>query len=686
MTGRGGKNATGGASVPTLAWGTAAAIAAGAFLLYARAAGNGFVTLDDGDYVVSNPRVAAGLSWDGILWAFGTFHGSNWHPLTWLSHMLDVEGFGLAPGPHHLMSAAIHAASAALLFLFWRSATRAWGASAFVAALFAAHPLRVESVAWAAERKDVLSGLFWMLTLIAYGEYARRGGTARFLAALCAFAAGLLAKPMLVTLPFVLLLLDAWPLGRLADRSRLRRAVMEKLPFLALAAASSAVTLAAQASGGAMGTLETIPLSARLANAAASYLWYLGKTFWPSGLGVYYPHPALVEPGLRGRLLVMGIAAAAVLAAATVIALRSRRERPHVAVGWLWFVGTLVPVIGVVQVGMQARADRYAYLPLIGIYVAVAWEAARFVERRPGAGKLVATAAAASLAALSTATFLQIGHWRDSLTLYRHTLAVTSRNFLVHTNLGSVLEKEGRLNEAEAQYLAAIAAKPDFVLAHFNHGVLLARKGDAAAARARYEEALRLQPEAPEARSNLASALRSLGDDEGAERELRACLVRDPAFVPALYNLGILLSARGDAAGAADAFERVVREKPGYSDASYRLGVALERLGKIDEAVRRYEEVVRLRPDDRPAWYDLGVATLKRRDFERARAAFEQTLLLDPAHARAHYALASILVHDGRLVEAARHYEEAFRLDPALTAARDDLEKVRTALGLKTSP
>jgi len=483
-------------------------------LAYGRVALNGFIDLDDNQYVTQNSIVQAGLTWEGVQWAFTTGHSANWHPLTWLSHMLDCELFGLSPAGHHLTSLAIHLASTVLLFRLFHRTTARLGASAFVAAVFALHPLHVESVAWVAERKDVLSALFWILTSLAYVSWTEKKGAGRYALVLVLYALGLLAKPMLVTLPFVLLLMDRWPLGRAF-------AFVEKIPLFALAAASATVTFLVQRSAGAMSLGDWIPVDARVQNALVSYVAYLRQSIVPTGLAVYYPHPVEAYPFWK----VAG--AAAVILGITVLALLALKRRPWVTVGWLWFLGTLVPVIGIVQVGSQARADRYTYLPMIGLSLAVAFSAA---------GRAVWLLVAA-VGAWTVLTCRQVEYWRNDTTLFTHVARVMPENHLAHgilgivhlregrlqeailelresirlresyaqghSNLGMALELSGREEEALAQYRSATLWMPALAEAHYNLGALLHRRGRKLEAVHHYERALEIRPDFPEARNNL---------------------------------------------------------------------------------------------------------------------------------------------------------------------------------------
>ena len=498
--------------------------------------------LDDDVYVTQNPVVSAGLTRTGVAWSLKTTHAGNWHPLTWLSHMADCSVFGLDPMGHHLTSVLLHVANTLLLFLLLRAMTGFVWRSAFVAALFAVHPLHVESVAWVAERKDVLSGLFWIVTTWAYVRYARRPSNAGMLVTAALFGLGLMAKPMLVTLPLTLLLLDYWPLARFASdggRAGKRRAplwdlVWEKLPLFTMAAASVLITLTAQQKGGAITDFQEFPLSVRLANAVVSCAAYLVKTVWPARLAAYYPHPGAGLPASQ-------VAASAILLLAiTWLVVAARRRRPHLLVGWLWYVVTLIPVIGIVQVGGQAMADRYTYIPLVGVFLAIAWLAPSVVlpqvvrsdppKRRLAADGLsrarvapLVAVACVMIVALAARARIQVGYWCDSIALLEHAVACTSNNYLCENNLGLALTEAGRADEAVPHLERAIRIAPQSSVAEYNLGNALARLHEMEKAVVHYRRAVRLQPNHAMAHGNLAIALYALDDYAGAWREAHRC-------------------------------------------------------------------------------------------------------------------------------------------------------------------
>jgi hypothetical protein len=471
--------------------------------VFAQVVGFEFVDYDDNLYVTANPYVKEGLTLAGVRWAFTTFAAANWHPLTWISLMLDWSIGGPGPRVFHLTNLILHLANVLLLFFVLDRMTGRRRPSAVTAALFAIHPLHVESVAWVAERKDVLSTLFMFLTLVAYAGFVERPGLVRRLAVVVLFALGLMAKPMLVTLPVLLLMLDAWPLRR---KRPWRHLVLEKAPLFALSIATGAMTFVAQRQGGTVGSLTLYPLGVRVANAVVATAAYLGKAIWPTRLAVFYPHPG----ASLSAWMVAG--SAVVLAALTLGAIHVRRSRPYLLFGWAWYLVTLAPVAGIVQVGWQARADRYTYIPLIGIFLGVVWAVSDHFAGRPA---LLGSLASASLVMLGIGAFVQAGYWRDSETLFRHALAVTDNNAVAHNNLGTALLRRGLQSEAGEHFAEAVRIDPSFADAHSNLGVALGRQGRIDEAILEFQRALDLEPDHPDARRNLRRA-------EAIQRRMRA--------------------------------------------------------------------------------------------------------------------------------------------------------------------
>jgi tetratricopeptide (TPR) repeat protein len=577
----------------------AAALAIVTFAIYAQVINHQFISLDDDLYISNNPMVAGGLTLAGIKWAFATFHAANWHPLTWLSHMLDSQLFGLDAGWHLLMNALIHVLNALLLFYFLRRATASVWQSAVIAALFALHPLHVESVAWAAERKDTLSAFFGLLTLIAYARYAQSRSWKRYGIVALTFALGLMAKPMLVTWPFVLLLLDWWPLGRLewkpADgiKSLLQKSlplVREKIPLFCLVAGSMILTYAAQSRGGAVRALVEEPLSMRVANAIVSYAGYVLLTFWPVNLAVYYPFSPENLPAWK----VAG--AFALLAFVTIIAIRQATRRPYLIVGWLWFLGTLVPVIGLVQVGGQAMADRYHYIPSIGLFIAIVFAAADFAASRRARRGAIAAVAIAALVILSARTWAQAGLWRDSATLFTHTLSVTKNNLVIQYNLAHILGRQGKLDEAASHFSEALSINPDFYDALINMGITLADQGKVAEAIGYYERALTVEPNSVKAHTQIAQALFSQQKAEAALPHFYKALELAPNDPDVRANLGLALLRQGKLRESIEQSNEALRLNPNIAEAHNNLGLALLAQGKAEEAASHFSTALRLKP------------------------------------------------------------------------------------------
>jgi tetratricopeptide (TPR) repeat protein len=658
----------------TLALLLAAAVAA----VYARTAGFGYV-FDDELYIVRNPGLALGPTWAGVRWAFTSFYHANWHPLTWLAHLADRALFGAGAGPAHLVNAALHALCAALLLRLLHRLTGALWPSAFAAALFALHPLRVESVAWVTERKDPLSAIFLILAVGAYLRYCRRPGPARYGAVVALFALGLMSKPSVVTLPFALLLLDFWPLGRWrpwtlpgagAPAPGLARLAAEKLPLLALSAGAAALTYAAQSRAGAINPVREFPLADRAGNAVISVAAYLGQTFWPRGLAVYYPLPESL-PGVAAALaalLVAGLTAAALLAA---------RTRPWLLAGWLWFLGTLVPVLGLVQVGSQAHADRFTYLPSMLLLVALAFEARGVAAQRRVPTRLTAAAAAMALVLLGAATLRQLGHWRDSEALYTHALAVTGANTLAEFNLGAALDAAGRTEEAVARYRAVLAADPHHLDALLNLALVLDARGQRAEARDLELRALADHPSSARAHLNYGSLLSDEGRRTEAMAHFEQALALEPSFAKAQMNIANELGRAGRYDEAAARYREALRLEPRSAEIHYNFGSFLAAHGARAEAITEYQEALRLDPLLARAHMNLANALDDSGRTAEALEHYREALRLEPGNAEAHYNHAVALENAGRSAEAAAEYRETLRLAPGHPRARARLERLR---------
>jgi tetratricopeptide (TPR) repeat protein len=560
--------------------GVCAGLALFVVLVFADVRGHAFLAFDDDHYVTANPLVRDGLSLDAARRAFTGFHAGNWHPLTWLSHMADVSLFGLEPKGHHLVNLALHAANAVLAFVALAALTGAPWRAACAAALFAVHPLRVESVAWVAERKDLLSGCFALLALLAWARFARSGSRAAYSGALAAFAAGLLAKPMLVTWPFVLALTELWPLGRLRTRADLLGRARELAPFVALSAASCAVTLAAQTPA-----MTPLPLDLRLANALLAFPAYLARVFWPTDLAALYPY-RLDPPALAVA------AAGALVVALTALAVVERRRRPWLLVGWLWFAGMLVPTLGLVQVGVQAFADRYTYLPMLGLALALVWTVADAALRSRPLRVAALTALALALGALGVATRAQVGVWRDTVSLFEHALAVTRDNGFAHRELGVALAARGELERARGELAAALDIDRHDARARAQLGLVLARLGDPERGFELVREAVQQEPGLPAGPLLLGAALERGGRLAEAQAAYREALARDPHEPIAALQLARLLAiapepALRDGAEAVRLAERACAgdacRDPAMLDV---LGLAYMEAGRQEDALR----------------------------------------------------------------------------------------------------
>jgi len=643
-----------------------------------------FVNYDDPDYVTTNPVVQGGLTLNHIAWTFTTSTAANWHPLTWLSLMLDASLFGIHPAGFHFTNVALHTLNVLLLFgLLLRLTGAAWRA-ALVAALFAWHPVHVESVAWVAERKDVLSTCLGFLALWYYLSYTKclsgpagpAGRTRLYYGlSLLAFTLGLLSKPMLVTWPGVWLLLDYWPLGRFQP-GRAWPLVREKIPFLALAGAVSVVTLLVQHHGGAVSDLAGAPAGLRLENALISYVRYLGKLFWPSGLAVFYPYPPAWP--LASVLL-----AALALAGLTAVFWIRRHHEPFLLVGWLWFIGMLVPVIGLVQAGQQSLADRYAYLPSVGLLILLVWGAHALTRHSRPAALLAGLAAAASLGLCLAWTRTQLAYWQNSETLFRHALAVTQNNYVAHNNLGFYLFDQGHPDAAIQEYQSAIALQPADAEAHNNLGVALAKLGHPAEALAQYQTALRLKPGYAEVHYNLANLLARSGKADDAITEFQAAVRLQPDHVTAHNNLGVLLSNQGRVGDAIAEFAIALRLDPNDADAHYNLGNAYLKQGQSLPAITEFQAALQGQPDYAPAHYNLGIALSQQGQTDAAISEFQAALRLKPDYAIAHNHLGIALGQQGRLDEAIHEFQEAVRFKPDYANAQTNLAR---AQALKNPP
>lgn len=642
-----------------------------------------FLVYDDDQYVTANALVQHGLAADTMKWALLNPVASNWHPVTMLSHLLDCQLYGLNAGKHHFTSVLFHAVNTVLVFLLLRRLTGALWRSAAVAALFAWHPLHVESVAWIAERKDVLSGFFGLLSLLAYARFIldRQGPSAarpfyrssHYWLAWGLLALGLLSKPMLVTWPALLLLLDYWP-GHRFQPGRLRSLLVEKLPFAALALAVCGLTFIVQRATGAMHALAHISPAMGCENALISWCRYIAKTFWPVDLSVFYPYPATWS---LGWVLLAGL----FLGAVSVLCWQARRRQPFLWVGWCWFMGTLVPVIGVVQVGAQAMADRYTYLPSIGLFLALVWGGFEWIRYSRA---LIAAGAAVLILTLVLCigvSHRQIAYWQNSATLFEHALLVAPDNEVVRNNLGAGLAAEGQRDAAIEQFRAAIRLKPDCVEAYNNLGRMQFETGDTNGAVAAYQKAIALEPDFSSAHYNLAEALAGLGQTSEAITQLNTTIQLQPDAFKAHNDLAVLLANRGQTNEADREFQFALWLRPDYADAHFNYGCRLAQWGDLPAAINELRVAARLNPADAEARDELGKLLAKSGRSDLAEDAYVEALRVNTKDAEAWYRLGNLHAHAGHNDEAIRFFQQAVRAHPDFVEARHNLGSLLASQG-----
>jgi protein O-mannosyl-transferase len=643
-------------------------LAAVTFAVYLPVRNYEFVHYDDDVYVTNNTVAKSGLSWQGVEWAFTTGCASNWHPLTWLSLMLDCQLFGVKSGPMHIVNVLFHIANTILLFLVLARMTKRVWQSAFIAALFALHPLHVESVAWVAERKDVLSTLFWLLTMLAYARYAERPSAGRYVAVLVLFATGLMAKPMLVTLPFVLLLLDYWPLGRFSSPGlSVKGLLLEKLPLLILSIASSVVTFIVQQRGGAVADSNRLLLDERIFNAVVSYLAYLGKMLWPAGLAVLYPHPVNNIP--VSKAVISGI----VLILITIFFVYHARRYKYLLFGWLWYLGTLVPVIGIVQVGAQAMADRYTYVPLIGIFIIITFGVTELLKEKPFRKIALSVLAGVSLLACTAVTSNQLKYWKDSLSLFGHTLSIIEGNYVMQNNYANILRDLGRPGEAIVYFSEAVKLCPYSSEIRNNYGNTLQEMGKLDEAIAQYENAIKFDPNYTLTYYNLGLALAAKGDYEGAIKQYRLYAGTAVDLADIHQGLGEQLAKEGKADDAASQFQKALIVKPGSAEILSNFGYALAQSGKPKEAIEYYNKALAI---DSNGVIIHGRLALALASVGRIDEAIEQcriVLAARPDDFEMYTNLGILLQNQGKLDEAIECYKKALQINPNFPKARENL-------------
>lgn len=643
-----------------------------------------FINYDDPLYV-DNPTVRLGLTWEGICWAFQSIEAANWHPLTWISHMMDFQLFGKKPAGHHLTNLFFHIANSLLLFLLLKEMTSSVWRSAVVAAMFALHPLHVESVAWVSERKDVLSSFLFLLTLAAYGKYVKIQNKAIYLATFLFFVLGLLAKPMLVTLPFILLLLDFWPLKRIPCTEinnsfgwqNIRPLLIEKIPFFICAIISSIITFHAQSQGGAVNPLKIVPISVRISNSFISYVEYLNKTFWPRDLAVFYPYPDVI-------FLSKAAGAALIIIFISTFAFWSIKRLPYLFVGWFWYLGTLVPVIGLVQVGIQALADRYTYIPHIGIFIALSWGVAEMTKKMPYRKIILSTCAVLLLTHWSLTAWRQVSYWKDSITLLEYSLSVTADNAVLRNNLGLALAKANREDEAMQYFKAVLLLDPNHFGAFNNIGLLLDKRGQTEEARKYYERSIEINPRNEAALMNLGANLAATGAPEYKEKALNHFLLTieiNPQSYHAHFNAGKILSTINKEK-AIQYFKEAIRLNPDYGMAHFMLGIIYFQKNLKDKATFHINEALKCDVDPALAFLHVNISDelLRQGEFDEALNQLEKALKINPNSAENHYKLGNLFKMKGKLEEANHRYNESLRIDPEYYKAKNALSEPAPAI------
>jgi tetratricopeptide (TPR) repeat protein len=612
-------------------------------IAYAQASNFDFVGYDDQEYIIENSHVQEGLTLDSIIWAFTSFHSANWHPMTWLSHMLDCELYGLNPTGHHWTNVQFHIANTFLLFFIFFKMTGALWRSAFVAALFALHPLHVESVAWVSERKDLLSTFLGFLMIFAYYRYVKELCIKNYLLVIMLFGLGLMAKPMLVTFPFVLLLLDYWPLNRVQFKNDLPgqtdeitcfgfqkflRLIIEKIPFFILAIISCILTFLAQQSSGAVKALGALSIKTRAENALVSYVSYVFKAIWPINLAVFYPHPGDSLPVWQ----IFG--AALLIATACIWAVRTSKKYPYIGVGLFWYLGILVPVIGLVQVGEQAMADRYTYIPLIGLFILIAWGVPDLLKKWQYRKIFLGLSAVVILSALTVSSFSQASHWKNGITLFENAVKVTENNYKAQNNLGTAWGPVD-LDKAIYHYKESLKIKPNYVRALYNLGTALSEKGDYDEAVLYFSKALKINPKKTDARMNMANVLFKQGKSDKAVFHYNEIIKRDSENADVHSNLAIILSAQGKLDESILHYKEAVKINPEHLKAHYNLGNIFIKQGKTKEAFTHFAEVIKIKPDFVQAYNKIGLILFKQGKFNGAKVFFSKSIQIDPNYSEA---------------------------------------------------
>jgi tetratricopeptide (TPR) repeat protein len=648
-----------------------------------------FVNYDDNKYVSENHHVLNGLTADNVIWAFTTGFAEFWHPLTWLSLMLDCQLFGPNPGAMHLVNLLLHIANTLLLFIVLKKMTGALWQSAFVAAMFALHPLHVESVAWIAERKDVLSTFFWLLAMLAYAQYVKKPGVARYLLTLLVFALGLMAKPMLVTLPFVLLLLDYWPLDRISrfQWKIFYRLVLEKIPFIVISIASCVITFLVQQSGRVVISFDRFPLKFRISNVFISYVRYMEKLFYPGGLAAFYPHP------LENVSVLYAVISAILLLAVTILVLRFAQNHRYLVTGWFWYLGTLIPVIGIVQVGSQAYADRYTYITLTGLFIIIAWGLPELLKKLLSASPVespqrkiaLGLSMILALATLGICAHRQTSYWKNSVTLFSHALSVTQNNYVAYDGLGAAYVSLGRIAEAIDDYKQAVQIKPNYADAYSDLGVVYSGLGRWTEAMDAYKQAIRIRPDYADYYLALGNTYNKLGRYQDSVKVCKQAIRIKPDYAEAYNNLGVAYARLERWPEAIEACKQAIKINPDYTEAYNNLGITYSRLDRLTEAIDAYKQAVKIKPDLAEAYYNLGRAYVKLGRGIEAIDAYKQAIKIRPDLAEAHNNLGRMFANNDRWPEAIDAYKQAIKIKPDLAEAYYNLGLAYLAIGDKNS-
>lgn len=644
--------------------------------VYSQVMHYGFISFDDYQYICTNHHVQKGITLETILWAFTSSHASNWHPITWLSHMMDVSLFGMQAGMHHLINVIFHLLNSILLFLVFRKTTDKVWQSLAVAVLFALHPVHVESVAWVSERKDVLSTFFWMLTMLAYVRYVRSANVKRYLFVLLFFSLGLMSKPMLVTLPFVLLLMDYWPLKRFTLDARNSRHVRSKLPFIhlvvekmplfILAATSSIITFLVQKSGKAVVTFADFSFGERFANVVTSYVGYIWKMIWPYNLAIYYPYPASFSTlNFTASILLLLII--------TIIIVKFCTTHPYLITGWFWYLGTLVPVIGLVKVGSQAMADRYTYVPFIGLFVITAWSIPNLIKKGKYRNQVVALSSICIVLCYLISSWIQVRYWKNSIELYKHALSVTENNVAVLNNLGIDLMKQKEFKQSLNYLKKAEKIDPNLSFIWINIGNTLMEMGQHDDALSYFFKAIEKESNNIGAYRKIGLTLQHLGQFDKAESYLKKAIQLDPGSAIGHADISLLYLNHGKMDKAINHIRKAYEVAPQYYEINYNYGLIMEKIGNTEKAMAHYYKTLEGNPDHVEAHINLGSILARKKMIQQALSHFSKAVHIQPDNAQAHNNLGTAFAASGKIEEAIMHYKRAIQINHRDADAHNNL-------------